>query len=127
MYSRVQCTKSNENVGENEFVTHRTLPCASINIMTHCRHFVLNRPKCLFFVWDIVAFLFLIRIYKVVRKSPTDAAFLCDTWHNKLTQQTGDRKNSSVYSSSNLRPTDVCLASEVKYQNERGVSLCFYL
>ena len=32
MHSRVQCTKSNENIGENEFVTHRTLPYTSINI-----------------------------------------------------------------------------------------------
>ena len=56
MYSRVQCTKSNENIGENEIVTHRTLPCASIDIMTHCRRFVLNKPKYLFLVRDIVAF-----------------------------------------------------------------------
>jgi len=122
MHSRVQCTKSNENIGENEFVTHRTLPYTSINIMTYCRRFVLNRPKYLFVVRDIVAVLFLIVIYRVVRKSPTDAAFECDTWHNKLMQQTGDRKNSSVYSCSNLLPTDVCLASEVKYRKERGIS-----
>jgi len=77
--------------GENEFVTHRTLPYTSINIMTHRRRFVLNRPKYLFFVRDIVTFLFLITIYRMVRKSPTDAAFLRGTWH-KLTQQTGDRK-----------------------------------
>ena len=79
-------------MGENEFVTHRTLPYTSIDIMTHCRRFVSNRQKYLLFVRDIVAFLFLITIYRMVRKSPTDAAFLCDTWHNKLTQQTGVRK-----------------------------------
>ena len=83
---------------ENEFVTHRTLPYSSINIMTHCRRFVLNRPKYIFFVRDIIAFLLIITIYRVVRKSPTEAAFLFVTWHNKLTQQTGDGKKSSVYS-----------------------------
>jgi hypothetical protein len=81
MYSRVQCTKSNENRGENEFVTHRTLPYASVNIMTHCRRFVMSRPKYLFFVRDIVAFLFIITIYRVVRNSTADAAFLFVTWH----------------------------------------------